>query len=73
MCWPKLMVMCMSVFLACTPLWFGYNIQYFDGIKKTEQFTQKLDKDKVKYKVIKRLDNIYEVQYKGLQNEDPDR
>ena len=51
-------------FLTCAPIWVGYDIMYLDGVKNTEKFVQDLDKKGTKYKVIKHVDNIYEVQYK---------
>lgn len=51
--------------LGCTPLWTGYEMQYFDGPDKAAKFVQSLDEKKYKYKIVKRTE-VIEVQYKEI-------
>jgi hypothetical protein len=55
------------LFLTCAPVWVGYDIMYLEGLKNTEKFVQDLDKKGTKYKIIKHVDNIYEIQYKDTK------
>jgi hypothetical protein len=63
----KFLILMIVFFLSCAPLWVGYDIMYLDGLKNAEKFVQDFDKKKIKYAIIKHVDNIYEVQYKEMK------
>jgi len=66
----KVILLCFVLFQFCSSIWIGYDIMYFDGSKKQyNKFIQELEQKKIKYKVIKHDQNIYEVQYKDLNKQ----
>lgn len=46
-------------------MWTSYETTYVEGTKKTDEFVQTLEKRGIKYRIVKHIDNIYEIQYKN--------
>jgi len=60
----RFLIACL-LFLSCASMWTSYETTYVEGTKKTDEFVQTLEKRGIKYRIVKHIDNIYEIQYKN--------
>ena len=59
----KLQILFLTLFFSCASYTGDYNIQYLDGIQKCNTLTKSLAAKKIRYKVIKHEDDVYEIRY----------